>query len=93
MEVEAQAETKLPSVPFDQDIKKAAPGPDNFRRFRAGLDDLKDKLKELKSQEKVARKSRDPEVVEKCKAMREQYEEAMEDEQMKAIVLTLKETH
>jgi len=49
MEVEAQAETKLPSVPFDQDIKKAAPGPDNFRRFRAGLDDLKDKLKELKS--------------------------------------------
>ena len=91
--MEVETETKIPSVPFDQDIKKAAPGPDNFRRFRAGLDDLKEKLKELKSQEKVARKSKDPEVIEKCKALREQYEEAMEDEQMKAIVLTLKETH
>ncbi len=47
--MEVETETKIPSVPFDQDIKKAAPGPDNFRRFRAGLDDLKEKLKELKS--------------------------------------------
>lgn len=38
-------------------------------------------------------KSKDPSTLEKCKALREQYEETMENEQVKAIVLTLKESH
>ena len=82
-------ETKLPQVPYDQDIKKGPQGPDNFWKFRAGFDDVKDKLKELKREEKVAMKSKDPETLQKCKALREQYEETMENEQVKAIVLTL----
>ena len=85
--VEVMAEeTKLPSVPYDQDIAKGPKGPDNFTRFRAGLFDAKDKLKELKKDE---RRSKDPETLEKCRVMREQYEEVIEQEQMKAIMLTL----
>ena len=67
--MDVDVETRLPQVPFDQDIKKAAPGPDNFRRYRAGLDELKDKLKDLKKDEKLAKKSKDPEVLEKCRLL------------------------
>lgn len=66
MDVDVPEETKLPAVPYDQDIKKGPQGPDNFRRFRAGLDDMKDKIKEVKKDEKMARKSKDPETLEKC---------------------------
>jgi len=59
-------ETKLPSVPYDQAIQKGPKGPDNFARFWAGLFDAKDKLKELKKQEKDARKSKDDETQAKC---------------------------
>lgn len=86
-------ETKLPSVPYDQDIEKGPRGPDNFARFRAGLFECKDKLKELKSEEKQARKSKDAETLEKCRKLREEFEEQMENEQVKAIFLTLKEKH
>lgn len=54
MDVDVPEETKLPVVPYDQDIKKGPQGPDNFRRFRAGLDDVKDKIKEVKKDEKMA---------------------------------------
>ena len=35
------------------------------------MDDVKDKLKELKKEEKLAKKSNDPETIQKCKEMRE----------------------
>lgn len=71
MDVDVPEETKLPSVPYDHDIKKAAPGVDNFRKFRANLDDVKEKLKDLKKEEWDAFKQKDPETIEKCKALRE----------------------
>lgn len=47
-------ETKLPSVPYDHDISKGPKGPDNFVKFRVELFEAKDKLKELKKEEKGA---------------------------------------